>query len=276
MKSAISSVLMKARGILYSGPVISVSQKMGLTDLLYGPYWSLVYRLSDETVEHTVAGQTIAFRITSIEELKRFYRLAGEEEIVRRILESVEPSDTFYDIGANVGTYTCFAASKLGPGQTVAFEPEPRNVARLQQNLDLNRLDAEILEVALTDTDGTVHLELSGDEVGEGEHAIAASGGENTITVDAARGDSVIDDRGLRPPTVLKIDVEGAELDVLRGMRETLREHCRLVYVEVHVDELERYGGTDPELRTLLEDLGFEVTEIGDRGEHVFLRARKA
>ncbi|WP_217920700.1 FkbM family methyltransferase [Halorubrum sp. CBA1229] len=205
----------------------------------------------------------------------RFRDLAGERSVVEDLLNDLDSDDIFYDIGANVGTYTCFAAAKLGPGRTFAFEPEPENADRLRENLDLNNLDAEIVQIALSNTNGTVDLALTGDEAGEGKHAIATGDDGQTLEVETARGDSIIKERELPKPTVVKIDVEGAELSVLRGLRETLRENCQLVYVEVHKEKIEDFDGEVSEVKTLLTDAGFEVAETFQRGSDVFLRASK-
>ncbi|MDB9281515.1 FkbM family methyltransferase [Halorubrum ezzemoulense] len=205
----------------------------------------------------------------------RFRDLSDEHSIIEDLLTALDIDDVFYDIGANVGTYTCFTAAQLDTGRTLAFEPEPKNADRLQENLELNDLHAEIVQVVLSDTDGTVEFALSGDEAGEGEHAIATDNSEQTLEVETARGDTIIEERGLPKPTVVKIDVEGAELSVLRGLRETLCTNCRLVYVEVHTEKITDFGGEASEVKTFLTDAGFDVTEISQRGSEVFLRASK-
>lgn len=249
--------------------------RIGLNELLSEPYWKLVHKLSRDVQSHTINGQNIDFKTESLTEFMRFRSLAGECSILDDLLCSLEADDIFYDIGANVGTYTCFVASKLGPHRTVAFEPEPENAAQLRANLELNNLEAEIIEVALSDFSGTVDLALSGNESGEGEHAIATGQEKETIKVEVARGDEVIEQEELSPPSVVKIDVEGAELSVLRGLRETLQEHVRLSYVEVHPDKLPEFGDTPIEVRDFLIGAGFDVTEISTQREHIFLRASK-
>nr|WP_217900426.1 FkbM family methyltransferase [Halorubrum sp. Ea1] len=232
-----------------------------------------MYALSENTQTQEIANQSIDFRTDTFTEFMRFRNLAGESSVVEDLLNKLDSDDIFYDIGANVGTYTCFAAAELGPGRMVAFEPEPENADHLRENLELNDLDAEIIQIALSDTDGTIDLALTGDEAGEGEHAIATGNTERTLEVDTARGDSLLEDRELPKPTVLKIDVEGAELSVLRGLRETLRQNCRLVYVEVHPEKIRGFEAEVSEVETLLTDAGFEVTELSQRGSEVFLRA---
>lgn len=260
---------------MYQGWVRKSARKIGLNKILSDPYWLLVHTLSDDSHACTVSGIEVKFRTETRTEVKRFHDLSGERPVIENVLRSLNPDDTFYDIGANVGTYTCFSASKLGPDRTIAFEPEPENATRLQENLELNNLDAKIVEVALSDTDGTTSLALKGNEAGEGEHTIATDGEVETVEVETARGDSIIEQHDLPAPTVVKIDVEGAELSVLRGLQETIRENCRLVYVEVHPEKIMDFGGEASEVNEFLTEAGFEVTEIAQRGNEVFLRASK-
>ena len=271
----IGEQLRNIRSRFYSGWVRQIVRGTKLNKLLSKPYWQLVYSLSENTQTHEITNHSIDFQTITFTEYMRFCSLAGERSIVENLLTALDSDDIFYDIGANVGTYTCFAAAELGPDRTVAFEPEPENADRLRENLELNDLGAEIIQVALSDTDGTVDLALTGDEAGEGEHAIATGDDERTLEVETARGDSIIEERGLPKPTVIKIDVEGAELSVLRGLRETLHENCRLLYVEVHTEKIRDFGGEASDVETLLTDVGFEVTEISQRGSEIFLRASK-
>lgn len=268
-------VLRRLRSILYVGVVQTVVRRSGINHYLSDPYWNLVHRLSPDTQEHTIEGFSVEFNVNTLTEFMRFRQLAGEQHIIADVLRSLTAKDTFYDVGANVGTYTCFAASKLGDGRTVAFEPEPENVASLRKNIELNDLHVDVCPFALSDTDGTTRLALTGEEAGEGEHSLAVDDTQDTVEIETKRGDTALASYDLPTPTVVKIDVEGAELLVLKGMASTLREHVRLVYLEVHPEKLVKFGSTTSEVRTFLEDAGFEVTELLDRGGESFWRASK-
>ncbi|WP_242406156.1 FkbM family methyltransferase [Halostagnicola larsenii] len=268
-------LLQKLRDKFYSGHLRYIVRQIGLNKILSDPYWKLVYVFSGKTQTHDIDGHKIEFKTDTFTEFMRFRSFAGEEAILKDLLQSLKKTDIVYDVGANVGTYTCFAAMKLQSQQTVAFEPESRNAERLRGNLELNNLDARVLEVALSDTNGTIDFALSGDEAGEGEHAIATDQATETIEVETVRGDRVIEERDLTPPSVVKIDVEGAELSVLRGLSETLRENVRLAYVEVHSEKLPAFGDSAPEVRAFLEGAGFDVTELSSDRSEFFLRASK-
>lgn len=267
--------LRKLRKYLYRGPVLRIVRRLGLNRLLSGPFWWLVYRTSKNRSHHTIASHDAVFAVDSPAEYHRFDNLADERPVIADLLNSMEETDVFYDIGANVGTYACFAASKLGSERVVTFEPEPRNVDRLRENLRLNGYSCEVVAMAATDYDGTTELAIQGTEAGEGTHTLATEEDSDTISVPAARIDSVIADQELLPPTVAKIDVEGAELSVLRGMLETLNDHCRLIYIEVHPDRITDFGGSIDEVRAVLKTAGFRISELSERGDEVFLRASK-
>ncbi|OYR83523.1 hypothetical protein DJ84_08020 [Halorubrum ezzemoulense] len=274
---ALGEKLRYLRSQLYSGRIRQLIRKTGVNRILSKPYWKLVHLLSEKKQVHKITNHEISFWASTFTEFMRFrdHDLVGERLIIKDLLTTLNSNDIFYDIGANVGTYSCFIAAELGPGKTVAFEPEPDNATHLKENLKLNDLDADVIQVALSDTDGTIDMALTGDEAGEGEHAIATDDNERTLEVETAKGDTIIEERGLPKPTVVKIDVEGAELSVLRGLRKTLHENCRLAYVEVHPEKIKNFGGEACEVEAFLMGAGFEVTEISQRGGEIFLRASK-
>jgi len=234
-----------------------------------------VYTLSDGRETHTICGRTVDFLTDSYAEFQRFRNLVGERDVIQEVLRSLEPADVFYDIGANVGMYTCFVASELGADQTVAFEPHEGNANRLVENLRHNGLDAKVVRVALSDAEGTVDLAVAGKQVGEGEHAIATGSATQTIEIDANRGDALIDGRDLPEPTVVKIDIEGAEFAALEGLRTTLRKSCRLVFCEIHPRKLRDFGAAEKDIHELLQSHGFETEVIHRRGEEYFVKAER-
>ncbi|GAB3319809.1 FkbM family methyltransferase [Haloplanus salinarum] len=260
---------------MYSGWVRRAIRQTGLNKPLSYLYWHLLHLISDDIIEHRILDISVEFHTTTLHEYLRFRDLVGERAILEDVLISIQKDDIFYDVGANVGTYTCFVASKLESGQVISFEPVTSNTNRLRQNLELNGLSAETVQVALSDTNDTVEFMLSDDATGAGEHAIATDSGGQTIEVETSQGDSLIKRYGLPKPTVVKIDVEGAEHLVLQGLQTTLRDNCRLVYVEVHPEKISDFGGSESDVRSLLTQCGFEISEMGQRGNQIFLRAHK-
>lgn len=237
-------------------------------------YFRAKYLLSDDVVTYEVDGSDARFLTHSYAEFRRFQSLMGEEAVISELLANLRPDDVFFDVGANVGTYACLAAGKLPDGHTVAFEPEPTNAARLRENANLNGLDIEIHQLALSDADGAAHLERVGAAPGAGQHALADDESDRTVEVAQRTGDQLIEAGVVPVPTVLKIDVEGAELKVLGGLSGTLaRDSCRLVFCEVHPERLRSFGHDVDQVRDRLASAGFTVSIRQRLGDKFFISA---
>ncbi|WP_435099448.1 FkbM family methyltransferase [Halorubrum sp. N11] len=251
-----------------------LTKKIGIHSLLASGYWAIQSRFHDNTATASVGDLEAVFTVSTIDEYYRFHNLVGEERIISDLLSEVRSDDVFYDIGANVGMYTCFVAQKLSEDQLVAFEPHPRNVSTLRENLELNGLDATVEECGLSNREAEGELAVSSDRSGEGRHSLAVSEDEETLPITLRRGDSMIQRDEIPPPTILKIDVEGAEVGVLEGLRTALQDSCRVCYVEVHPDRLSNYDSTMDDLQSLFEECGFDMETIGHRkDDEYFVKA---
>lgn len=177
-------------------------------------------------------------------------------------LRYVSERATVWDVGANVGFYTCLLGRLVGEsGTVVAFEPGQQNFTALTENAQRSGLanvraqacalsDADG-EATMTDADGTssVCRIVTPDEPGR----------HRTTTVITFRGDTLVA-QGTPVPHFIKIDVEGHELAVVSGMTTTLaRPECRGVLCEVHFALLARSGQEDAagDIVRLLRDRGF-------------------
>ena len=188
---------------------------------------------------------------------------AYEARFARALLDAVKPGDIVWDVGANLGYYTTQFAERVGrPGQVIAFEPVPSVFAELQKKL-AGRPGVTLRQEALGSATGAVAMALAADPLGA-THTLVdgrTSTGHATIDVPVRRGDDLVAD-GVRPPTVLKIDVEGFEEEVLNGMLKTLaRPACRAIFIEVHFALLEKKGTPQaPQaIVATLRELGFRV-----------------
>jgi FkbM family methyltransferase len=159
----------------------------------------------------------------------------------------VFPGATVYDIGANVGVHTLLAARLAGEaGRVIAFEPLPRNLAYLREHTRLNRLaNVEVVAAAVTDDVG----KQSFDEGGSPSMGRLGSG---ALTVDVVSLDSFGGD-----PDVIKIDVEGAEVEVLRGAQDLLRRATPSVILALHDDN-------GPACLSLLTEAGYSSVWVGE------------
>ena len=185
-----------------------------------------------------------------------------EAAVSTALLEAVAPGDTVWDVGANVGTYTALLADAVGPeGRVIAFEPVDGPFARLREKAE--RLpNVRTVKTALGDEDGSTEFHLSSDPEGGTHSVFSGPDSLTTVTVPVSTGDSLRRSLDLPSPQVLKIDVEGFELEVLRGLDECLRETaCRAIFVEVHFRTLDRTRRRQNPFRIvrLLRGYGFRI-----------------
>lgn len=205
-------------------------------------------------------GPTAVFHSETREEIRHFYPIYGELDNLSSLLEDLQPNDVFYDIGSHVGIYSCIAAQIISPCQVFAFEPHPLNVSRLNENADLNGMSIQIFERALSDTNEKKQFSIDTNQAGAVGHSDASVRGEQ-IEVDFVRGAEFIEEKGIPHPTVIKLDIEGAELAALRGLDDVL-DDCRLIYCEVS-DHLTRYGDSKAELLQFLRERDYQIEPLG-------------
>lgn len=185
-----------------------------------------------------------------------------EYEKQRRIASELKPESVFYDVGANAGLYSLLAARIANSGKAYAFEPVPRNIWYLRRHLELNRIhNVEMLELAISDQAGTAFFE-------EGENRFMGHlAPEGKLRVRTATLDSLVFEKRLCPPNIIKMDIEGAELLALRGSSQTFQRYRPALFLATHGCEVHR------ECCRLLESWRYECRLLGtfseDRGEVV-------
>ncbi|ELY95787.1 hypothetical protein C484_02299 [Natrialba taiwanensis DSM 12281] len=183
-----------------------------------------------------------------------------ERQVLEDFIRSLRSDDIVWDCGSNVGLYATFAAEIAS--ESVAIEPAPSNVSALSYNLSQNDLEDEstIIATALGSSEGTVAVPADA-KPGE-NHKLSSSGGSTQVPIKC--GDDITGLADTSDPTVLTMDIEGAEADALDGLRETLT-NVRLAYVEVHEDLLADYGRSADDVMNILEETGFNVSCLNER-----------
>jgi len=183
-----------------------------------------------------------------------------EGDYARAIIGEIHPGDTVFDIGAAVGFYACHAG--LRGARVFAFEPDPLMLHRLTRNTALNHLQAtvSILGWAISDQDGTTLLYTPGVE--GFTPTLLPRGEDQPLSVECHSLDAAVASGLVPVPTVVKLDIEGAEILALRGMRALLSAPTgpRVVFIELHPCGLEGLGSTPEECRALLEECGYTCT----------------
>jgi FkbM family methyltransferase len=163
------------------------------------------------------------------------------------IMEYFNPNegDTVVDVGAHIGLYSLIAAKRVGPsGKVIAIEPDPENCKILKKNILLNQLsNVEALECAVYSTRGKLRLFLP--ELEQGRTIFntvmqdRARTSTNFLEVEANTLDNILESINITEVNWIKIDVEGAELEVLKGAVNTLSSNKNItLVVEIHGMEI--------------------------------------
>ena len=178
--------------------------------------------------------------------------------------EATTPGATVLDVGANVGAYSLLFAQWVGPaGKVYAFEPSPHTRASLSRHLQLNGLAGVVETVPAAVADRCAEAEFT-TAPPDGLHRLAASASTpDALRVPVVSLDAFCSERGIRP-TVIKIDVEGAELSVLRGARETLRSVGAGLeaFVEIHPSLWPEVGIAQSDVADELHRQGLELEPL--------------
>jgi FkbM family methyltransferase len=184
---------------------------------------------------------------------------------------NLNSGETFWDVGANVGFYAIIGAKLVGPaGKVVAVEADPDTAKILAANFETNHLtNARVVSAALTDTIGTVRF---GRAPATGWSGIYYENSQEWVNVEALTGDALMKSLSLDEVHAIKIDVEGSEAHVLRGMSEILTRAKSRLLVEVH----RTHAGVEEEVAAILVNGKFEcdVLDQADATMHLSATAR--
>jgi FkbM family methyltransferase len=216
--------------------------------------WQIGTRMLDAAVAMPFAGDTrLLVRRGMTGASGNIYCGLHEFEDMAFVLHVLRQGDVFIDVGANVGSYTILAAG-VCKAQCISLEPVPKTFAHLLANVRLNDLESLVScrNVAAGSAAGTVQFTSGLDTV---NHVVAEDeqvGDAVSVPVDTL--DGIL--RGVSA-TVIKIDVEGFESQVLDGSGETLRSSSLLAVLMEINGSGNRYGFNDDLLRERMESLGF-------------------
>jgi FkbM family methyltransferase len=191
--------------------------------------------------------------------LGRYYDLPGQL-LLRSLLR---PHGQFVDIGANIGMLTLLAARLVGPrGMVISIEPNPVAMRRLQSMIRANDLSQiEPHRVGLSDTAGKMKLQVVGEHTGLSTFRSISPDQRSQISaeyeVDVILGDSILAGR-MHADGVMKIDVEGFECHVLKGLSQTLSTARPTLVMEVVPWYLWRAQSRMNELCSICRGYGYE------------------
>jgi FkbM family methyltransferase len=197
----------------------------------------------------------------------------GYHSLKERLLldKLLTPQMVFVDVGANQGELTLCAAKRLHAGTVLSFEPIETNYRCLLENISLNGFqNVAAYNFGLWHEPGCMEMYTSTDRAYREEWATMFRSGYRSAEVGVVRVeafDEVFSETGLERLDVMKIDVEGAELPVLRGACGTLKRYRPTILMEVSKVTYEAAGYTTRDVVDFLGRLDYEIFLIKPRGE---------
>lgn len=204
-------------------------------------------------------------------ESELYYLGSYAEREIAKVARYLEPGDVFLDVGAHVGLFAVEIARQLGDdGRVIAFEPSRDSAVTLRRNAEANGLEGriEVVELALGDQPGTLPLRVAKQHPSDAGRRSLFADGPTVAHVSVRALDDLVAtaevtlERGLH---AVKIDVEGNETAVIRGMRRALVAHRpRVVLLEAVEANLRRAGSSRAELTELMRELRYEPDADAD------------
>jgi len=201
----------------------------------------------------------------TIRVLPEYAFLSWNPDEYRGFRDAIRPGMTAFDIGANVGAYSLLLGQWVGAsGAVYAFEPAPVAFDGLTRHIRLNALDPIVTPIrSAVGAAATTARLVVGSTAGESRLAGSQDVGATTVDVAVTTIDEFCARRQLTPDFI-KIDVEGAELDVLRGARDTIgRQRGRLsLFVELHPSIWRTTGLRVSDVKAELDALGLDIVSL--------------
>ncbi len=182
-----------------------------------------------------------------------------QTEVIERLLQK---GMTFIDIGANVGYFSLCAAKIVGEeGGVFSFEPDEHNYKLLARNVEKNGYNnITTVKKAVSDTNGRATFYLKEENLSA--HSLVKEKNTTAVEVETTTLDDYLDGRDA---DVIKIDVEGAEPLVLKGMQKTLEQSEKIaVITEFYPNAIAELGYSPEEYLLNLVDMGFVLYRIGE------------
>lgn len=192
------------------------------------------------------------------------YWMGVADDAVRDdLLRRIAPDSTVLDVGANVGWWTVPLARALPRGRVLAFEPVPANRERLEWALAANQVTSrvQVVAVALGEQPGELGMWLKSSQTGAGSGtaALVAGDGPAHLKVQVVTLDAWAAEHSLDRCDLIKLDIEGAELMMLRGAEGLIAHHRPLIFGEFDDYWLTTFGASFIDVAAWAERMGYRI-----------------
>ncbi|MFC1498906.1 FkbM family methyltransferase [Verrucomicrobiota bacterium] len=225
---------------------------------------SNLFNFSDKTETVTVRRQGFTWELNLRDIIQRriFFNVYEVNEI-RLLRGLLKPGDVFLDVGANIGFYSLIASLCTGPeGSVYSFEPDKDIFRKLCGHIELNSSNnVRAYNIALADYDGEGFLCEKLEENSGWTHLVDCAG-DDSRKVSAVKLDTFLRDNPVDKITLIKIDVEGYELEVLKGAQDILEKYMPEIIIELNSNALRRNKTEPIEVIKCLKSYGYEIKEI--------------
>ncbi len=220
----------------------------------------LAYRIfPQEFVADVGAGIKIKVRLDWATDITYWTGTHEKHDELKVFLSYLREGMVVFDVGANIGFYALHFARKVGPnGKVYAFEPVPEYFERLKQHINLNDVTNIIpVPIALSDQKGTAKM-----SVASGDSSLFHHESDRFIEVPLATLDEFMSEHQINCAHALKLDVEGAELHVIRGANHTIQNFKPIMMVELNATTLKAAGTSPEELFRTIVSYGYRAYVI--------------
>jgi len=194
------------------------------------------------------------------------YKRHFEAGPIERLQEFVPDGSVVIDVGANVGFFTLRFAQWVGGGEVISIEPEDRNYQNLISALKRKGLFGRVraLKAVAAATAGRMFLEIN--HLHPADHKLSRD--DTGTVVDAVRLDDLVQNKRALRPSLVKIDVQGAEMLVLQGAPDILRLSGPALFVELQEEGLQKFGSSVSAILDHLSRSGYEPYWLMRAGPH--------
>jgi len=245
----------------------------------YGRYSILVkvffpyFASKKENFETVKAYRNLKMELDPREYIQAMIYLFGnfEPATIKYLENTIKKDDIVIDIGANVGYHTLIFSYLAGyNGKVYAFEPEPINYKTLKKNIEINNLNnIEAVNKAVSDKKAELDFYVS-NSFNKGTHSLVYNPVQHSkvpIKIECLPLSEFIEHNNINRIDFIKIDVEGAEYEVIKGMENAIKRFKPILLVEVNNDAQETHGLSSKALKEYICSFGyncFDITEDGN------------